>query len=126
MKLQKPKPETFGFRLQQFRLQRGLTQAEIGKKIGLSLRMLSYYEGNHGRLPPVDVVMKLAKVIRVPVDDLLGADASDFGPPPRSVRLLKRLRRIEQLPRHHQRAIMEHLDALLAKRANGNGRRVTA
>jgi hypothetical protein len=59
-------------------------------------------------------VVKLAKALRVSADEILsGHDGGDGSKAPRSLKLLCRLRRIEQLPEPRQRAVLKVLDALL-------------
>lgn len=118
----------FGAGLQQLRKSRGLSQEDLGKKVGLSIRMMTYYEQGHGRLPTGEIILKLAKALHVSVDHLLGIKQIKAESYPRDVRLLKRLRRIEKLPRHDQRTVLAVLDGLLAKRNgagdnNGRGRK---
>lgn len=114
----------FGARLRQLRMERGISQETLGKKIGLSQRMVAYYERQANIPPPGHVVARAAKVLGVTSDHLLGLKTLRIESTPRDVRLLRRLRKILHLPRHHQRAILEHLDALVTK-TNGNGRRIS-
>ena len=51
----------FGQRLFDTRKARGLTQIELGKIVGLSKRMIAYYEANTSG-PPVEVLRKLSEV----------------------------------------------------------------
>ncbi len=114
----------FGARLRQLRMTRGISQEELGKKIGLSQRMVAYYERQAKIPPPGHLVARAAKVLGVTSDHLLGLKALQVESTPRDVRLLRRLRKILNLPRHHQRAVLEHLDALVTK-SNGNGQQIS-
>ena len=120
--------ESFGYRLRQKRMAAGLSQAELGMRVGLSMRMVSYYEAETDQPPPGDVVAKFAKALRTPSDELLGIKPFKEAVTMGSVRLLKRLQRIQRLPRHDQRTVLQVLDGLLAKRNgagdnNGRGRK---
>lgn len=115
----------FGQRLRQLRMERGLSQESLAKRVGMSRRMIAYYEGESGDSPSGSFVTKMAKVLGVSTDRLLGLKSIQTETYPRDVRLVRRLRKIISLPRHHQRAILEHLDALVTK-TNGNGQRVAA
>jgi len=66
----------FGDRIKQLRENAGMTQAELGKLIGVSDRVLGYYESNERFPRKQDVIAKLAEVFNVSVDYLLGTDGS--------------------------------------------------
>ena len=61
----------FGDRLKQYREDKGLTQAELGNKSGISSRMIQRYEAGRSR-PRWDAAEKIAQTLEVPVADLLG------------------------------------------------------
>jgi hypothetical protein len=62
----------------------------------------------------VHQVVKLAKALDVTADEILsGPNGRQEPTRPRSLKLLRRLRRIEQLPDPRQRAVLKVLDALL-------------
>ena len=56
-----------------YRTQRGLTIEELAKKVGVSTRSIRYYEEDkeYIRNAKVKSVLKLCKVLRVTIDDLL-------------------------------------------------------
>lgn len=66
----------FGDRVKQLRENSGMTQAELGKLIGVSDRVLGYYESNERFPRKQEVITKLASVFNVSVDYLLGTDGS--------------------------------------------------
>lgn len=66
----------FGDRIKQLRNSAGLTQAELGKLIGVSDRVLGYYEANERFPRKQEVIAKFAEVFNVSVDYLLGTDGS--------------------------------------------------
>ena len=105
----------FGERLGRLRKARGLTQAELGKKVGLSQRMVAYYEKEEAQ-PPGPMLIDLANVLETSVDELLGKiDPKEPLADPKEARFLKRLKRIQELPPQARRAILKVLDALLAQ-----------
>lgn len=116
--VKKLKKDCFGFRLRQVRMERGLSQTDLGKRVGLSKRMVSYYEAEAEQSPPGDVILKFANALMVSSDQLLGRRIMKTKTDPRKARLLKRLERIADLPSHEQRAVIQHLEGLLAKRQN--------
>ncbi len=61
----------FGTVLKQLRKSHNLTQAELGKEIGLSKAVVSKYENGIG-YPTFDVLIEIAKHFSVTTDYLLG------------------------------------------------------
>jgi len=113
--------EGFGERLSQIRKSRGMTQAELGKAVGVSNRVIAYYEAD-GAQPPGAMLVDLAKTLRVSTDQLLGLKPPKEERSPRTARLLKRLQKIEQLPTADRRFLLKMLDSLVER----NGRSDTA
>ena len=60
-----------GDRIKLLRKQQGLTQTELGKKIGISQTAVISYEKNVN-VPPVDRLSKMADIFDVSVDYMLG------------------------------------------------------
>lgn len=107
-------------RLKEARLRRGLMQAEVAKAVGVKQPVLSECESGEIRLHGA-LLVRLATVLRVSADEILGLKAS-HSPPPPSARLVRRLQRIEELPATDRRSVLSVLDALLEKHnRNGHG-----
>lgn len=104
----------FGGRLVRLRKSCGLTQAQLGDKVGVSERVIAYYE-NESSQPPGAILADLAKALQVSTDELLGLKKIKKAESPKTARLVNRLRRIEELSPADQRAVLKYLDALLAK-----------
>ncbi len=83
--------EGFGTRLAAIRQRRGLTQAELGTAVGVSQRVIAYYE-TESEQPPGALLADLAKTLRVSADVLLGLKSVKDGTSPKTARLLKRLK----------------------------------
>ena len=107
----------FGRRLTQIRRSRGLTQAELGTAVGVSERVIAYYEQD-GAQPPGAMLSELARTLRVSADELLGLKPVKDKTTPKTARLLKRLQRIELLSPADQRAVLKYLDTLVDSRGN--------
>lgn len=73
----------FSKRLKSQREVLGLTQAQLGEKIGVSAQTISAYEKNgfngKGKLPTLDKAVSLADVLGVSLDFLCGVSAPDAG-----------------------------------------------
>ncbi|MED3026694.1 helix-turn-helix domain-containing protein, partial [Bacillus wiedmannii] len=65
-----------GLRIKSLRKKENLTQKQLAEKIGVSQRMIGYYESEE-RFPPHDVLTKLADCFSVSADYLLGRDVMD-------------------------------------------------
>ncbi len=104
----------FGDRLAKLRKSKGMTQAELGKKVGVSYRVIAYYEHESGQ-PPGAMLVDLAKALQVSADQLLGIKKVKETEDPKTARMVKRLKRISLLPKQDQQAVMKFLDALVQK-----------
>ena len=118
--VKKLKKDCFGFRLRQVRMERGLSQTDLGKKVGLTKRMVSYYEAETEQSPPGDVVLKFANALQVSTDQMLGRRVIKMKKDPKLARMLRRLERIASLPPNDQRAVLQHIEGLLARKSKPN------
>jgi len=117
--------EGFGQRLTQIRKSRGLTQIELGQAVGVSNRVIAYYEQDDSQ-PPGALLVDLARALGASADELLGLEPLQAQTPAKTARLLKRLGQVEKLPRGDQQAVLKFVDALLESRGFGSNGRMTA
>lgn len=107
-----------GTRLRRLRKARGFTQAELAEAIGSSQRMITYYE-RHDGLPPAPVVLKLAEVLSVSPEELLGLRSAGARrrevESPESLRLWRKLRQVEQLSSTERRDVLRFIEALVER-----------
>ena len=113
-----PRPD-FGRLLVSLRKKAGLAQRELAEALGISRRMVAYYEGQATR-PPVDLLPKLAQVLAVTVEELLGTQGPSTVKTKDS-RLLRRLKAIEKLPPKEQRQLQQIIDTFLQRDRFRNG-----
>ena len=64
----------FGIRVAKLRAAKGLSQAQLAERIGITKSMVSAYE-NSIRMPSYPVLIKIAGVFNVSVDYLLGIES---------------------------------------------------
>jgi transcriptional regulator with XRE-family HTH domain len=107
--------ETTGERLSRLRVERGYSQRELAKVIGIGHTLISDYETGRLRLND-EILTKLCKALDISSDVLLGLQASEKTNDTGRLRLMKRMRQIEELPEHKKKAILKTLDDLI--RAN--------
>lgn len=64
----------FGDKVKRLRENAGMTQAELGKLVGVSDRVLGYYESNERFPRKPEIISKLAAALEVSADYLVGND----------------------------------------------------
>jgi len=101
----------FGKRLADIRKAKGFTQKELGKKIGVSQRVIAYYEGETN-YPPALLLPKIADVLSISIDELFSKTQKSSN---NNNKLWKKLRKIENLPDADQKAILTMIDRLIKK-----------
>lgn len=62
-----------GVRIQQLRMERNMSQSELGKALNRSKSVISAYE-NDLRIPPLEVLTEIALIFNVSLDYLVGID----------------------------------------------------
>lgn len=106
--------ETFGKRLARLRKIRRITQEELAEKLSISPRMMAYYEAQTDR-PPAHLLGRISQVLNYSTDVLLGVEQVSEEAPA-NMRFWRKLRQAEELPPSDRRAVLQYIDALLARR----------
>ncbi|MGH9796824.1 MAG: helix-turn-helix domain-containing protein [Candidatus Polarisedimenticolia bacterium] len=115
--------ESFGDRLLRLRQARGYSQRELGDRVGVSQRMMTYYERQADH-PPAYLLPRLAEALRVSVDELMGVrPVKEPAATPRNTRLWRKLRDIEKLAPGDRKAVLKFVDALLVRQRVAGGAR---
>lgn len=112
MQLLNEEKETFGQRLERLRKAAGFSLRELAAELGISHRMLVYYE-KHAEHPPTHLMPQLAKVLGVSTDQLLGVEKTKEPGKTRDTRLWRRFSQVEKLPPTKRKQIVQILDAFL-------------
>lgn len=105
---------TFGRRLAELRQTAGYSQRELAAEVGISQRMIAYYEGQTDH-PPTHVLPVLAEVLGVSADELLGLKVVKRSKKLGSERLYRRFKQIEKLPSKERKALLGVIDAFLER-----------
>jgi transcriptional regulator with XRE-family HTH domain len=109
--------ESFGARLAQVRKDAGLSQRDLAAQLGISARMVAYYEAQTDH-PPARLLPALTEILGVSTDQLLGVRPIKEAKP-NNQRLWRRFRQIEKLPPKDRRQLLGVIDAFLdAKKAS--------
>lgn len=110
-----PGPETGtpGERLARLRKERGWTQVELAERVGITQTLLSDYERGRLRLN-ADMIVRFTHALEISTDELLQPKGSRH--PLRhkpSLRVLRRMEKIEKLPPHQQNYLLKTIDGFL-------------
>lgn len=103
----------FGKRLAQLRKAKGFTQTELGAKVGVSKRVIAYYEGETD-YPPAHLLIPIAKALKISLDELLGLKKSEVSDTNHAA-LWRRLKKAEQLSPKDRKSLLDFIDALLVR-----------
>jgi len=106
--------ENFGERLAQLRKAAGYTQVEFAAEVGITQRMVAYYEAP-GAQPPAHLLPQMSQVLGVSVEVLLGIAQPRRPKKPAANRLERRLREIEKLDPKAKRQITQLLDTFIER-----------
>jgi transcriptional regulator with XRE-family HTH domain len=113
--------QEIGARLRTFRQQRGITQVQLAKALGVQQANVSAMERGVRSLT-IHQVVKLSKALKISTDVLLKGDGTaPAKKPPQDLKLLRRMQRLQKLSPRGQRAVLRLLDALLDEQFGGNG-----
>lgn len=105
--------ETMGQRLARLRKERGWTQVELAERTGIVQTVLSDYERGKLRLN-AEMIVRFATALDITTDELLQPKAAQIALRHKpSLRVLRRLERIERLPQHQQNTLLKTIDGFL-------------
>lgn len=105
---------TFGEKVRAVRKKKGITQVEFAKIIGVTQRVVSYYE-NSSENPSIALVDKIAKALAVSPKTLLNFNDTIANEDEPIRPLKKRLKLLPTLSREDQKYIAQTIDVLAAK-----------
>jgi len=104
--------ETIGERLARLRKERGYTQRELAERIGIIHSLVSDYE--KGKLRLYDkMVTRFAMALEVSADTILGLQGNGHERINPSLKILRRLTRIDALSLSEQKALLKTIDMFL-------------
>ncbi len=113
--IQTEQAASFGQRLAELRKAAGFTQVELAAKLGISQRMVAYYESPNAT-PPANLLPAIATVLGVSIDDLFGRTTNrHLAKQDGDSRLRRRLVAIEKLDVAEKRQVLQLLDAFIER-----------
>jgi transcriptional regulator with XRE-family HTH domain len=104
--------DSFGQRLGSLRKAAGFTQVEFAAEVGITQRMVAYYEAPNAQ-PPAHLLPQMAQALGVSVDVLLGLAEPRRPKKIATNRLERRLLEIEKLGPKAKRQITQLLDSFI-------------
>ena len=114
-KAAKEEAPSFGERLAGLRKAAGFTQIELAAELGVSQRMVAYYE-SPAATPPANLLPQIAAALGVSIDELFGMGAKRrLVKQDGDSRLRRRLLAIEKLDVAEKRQVLQVIDALIER-----------
>jgi transcriptional regulator with XRE-family HTH domain len=105
--------KTIGQRVRQLRKKRGLSQTEVAETLGVHQSLVSEYELGTVRIP-APVLAAFGQILKTSLDEIAGLKPSKDGDVFQDRRFVRRLQRIEQLPKRAKQALLKTIDTYLA------------
>lgn len=116
-----PSKRSIGERVRSLRMQIGLTQLELAEQLDMSQSNLSEMERGMRGLT-LQQLIKVSRLLKTSADWILfGGSANQSMKPKLSLKILRRVHRIQELPPAKQRAVLQILDAILEQQNRSNG-----
>ena len=104
--------ERIGQRLARLRKEKGYTQKELAERMGLIQALISAYENEKIRLN-AEMIIRFAKSLDVSADEILGLHHEKRTRNTASLKIIRRVNKIESLPDSKQKALLKTIDVFL-------------
>lgn len=112
-KLTKPRPEQ-GERLTRLRKNAGLSQTKLAEIIDVPQSNVAFWEVND-RPPPSEILPKLAEVLGVSIEEIIGVGNPHKKPGPKS-KIERQIEAVKKLSRNEQQFISKFLEEVLTNK----------
>ena len=115
-RIQSSQAVSFGERLAALRKAAGFTQVELAAELGISQRMVAYYESPDAT-PPANLLAQIAAALGISIDELFGRQTAKrrLVKQEGDSRLRRRLLAIEKLDVVEKRQVLQLLDAFIER-----------
>jgi transcriptional regulator with XRE-family HTH domain len=111
---EKTKIPAFGKRLAVLRKAKGMTQKELGERLGVTRRIIVYYEVESD-YPPAHLIIPLAKALNVTTDELLGVKKTEEVVDVRLSALWRKLKTVETFSDKDRNAVLQYIKVIADK-----------
>lgn len=105
---------TIASQIRAIRKKKGITQYELADKLGVTQRVISYYENARTNLS-VDVIQKIAKALSVSQKKLFEYDSNPETEPEVSPALQKKLNLVAKMPYADQQYVVKTIEMIAQK-----------
>lgn len=102
---------TVGQNVYKIRKDKGITQEELANKIGITQTLISKYEKGKLQISS-DMLIRFAKALSTPADKILGLTQIEENKNV-SLKISRRMNKIELLPESEQKALLKTIDTYL-------------
>lgn len=104
----------FAQRLRELRTQRQLTQGRVAELVGVGLRVYHRWERG-GAAPHFEALLKLADVLGVSLDELVGRQDAPDEARIKNAELHQLVHEVDQLPDNEQQALILVIDSIVKR-----------
>lgn len=104
--------QQLGRRVAERRKALGLTQTDLAQELGVAQQTMAHYEGGSARIA-VSMLPTVSRMLRVSVEDLLGASRPTSGKRGPAPKLQQQLEQVARLPRAKQRFLIDMIETAL-------------
>lgn len=104
----------FGRRLASLRQAAGLTQQELGDRVGASRRVIAYYEAE-SKYPPAHLLVPLAKALSTSTDDLLDVKKTNEDIDNNVAKSLRKLKVVSTFSKKDKNAVFHFVQTIEEK-----------
>jgi transcriptional regulator with XRE-family HTH domain len=104
----------FGTRLARLRKTAGISQNALAAEIGISQRMMAYYESPAAH-PPANLLPAIAGALGVSIEALLGIETAKRKTKAVDTRMQRRLQQLEKLDPAERRQLLQVIDAFIER-----------
>lgn len=102
----------FGMWIAKLRKKAGYTQVSLAKEIGVSQRVIAYYENETTHPPTPELLPKFASAFGISIEELLNVEV-ELDVKPKNSSLARKLAEIEKLPAARKKQVLAFIDAIL-------------
>ncbi|RLJ09742.1 MAG: hypothetical protein DRP15_02605 [Candidatus Aenigmatarchaeota archaeon] len=106
------KSKVYGQIISRLRIERGLTQKELSEKMGIPFSLITDYERGKLRLHD-EIIVKFARALQVSADEILNLQNHNREIDSASLRIMKRVKKIEKLPKFKQKIVLQMIDGYI-------------
>lgn len=102
---------SIGFNISSLRKKKGITQEDLANKIGITQTLISKYEKGKLQISS-EMLIRITQALHTSADKILGLNENTINKEV-SLKITRRMNKIETLPESEQRALLKTIDIYL-------------